>query len=138
MSTADKKALVIHFLDEVYNKRNYSVADQLIAPNYTSHNELDIQVLGPEGIKRAAQMQHNAFPDLVSEFEDVIAEGNKVVVRGVDRATHLGEFMGFPPTGKPITLTWIDIFRLENGQLVEAWLETNTESLKRQLSGGND
>ena len=134
MTIENNKNLIRRFFDEVYNKGNLAVADELVATGYTSHNELNIDVLGPEGIKKAAIMQRTAFPDLVTTIDDLIAEGNIVVVRGHDQGTHRAEFMGFPPTGKRFTITWIDIFRIENGKLVEAWLEINIESLKKQLS----
>ena len=134
MSIEENKTLVRRFLDEVYNKGNLAVADELVALGYISHNELNVEVLGPEGIKKAANMQRSAFPDLVTTIDDLIAEDDKVVVRGHDQGTHQAEFMGFPPTGKQFTITWIDIFRVEQGKLVEAWLEINIESFKRQLS----
>jgi len=134
MSAEENKALVRHFLDQVYNKGNLAVADEVVALHYVSHSELNIEVLGPEGIRKAAIVQRTAFPDLVTAIDDLVAEGNKVVVRGHDQGTHLGEFMGFPPTGRRFTITWIDIFRVQNGKLVEAWLETNVESFKKQLS----
>lgn len=134
MSLEDNKALVCRFLDEVYNKGNLAVADELVAEDYASHNQLELEVLGPEGIKQVAVLQRNAFPDLATQVDDILAEGDKVVVRGVDRGTHQGPFMGFAPTGRQFVITWIDIFRIENGKLAEAWLEINIESFKRQLS----
>jgi steroid delta-isomerase-like uncharacterized protein len=133
MTIETNKSLIRRFLDEVYNKGNLALADELVAPNYTSHNELNIEVLGPDGIKKAAMMQRTAFPDLVTSVDDLIAEGDKVVVRGHDQGTHHAAFMGFPPTGKRFTITWIDIFRIEKGKIVEAWLEINVENFKKQL-----
>jgi predicted ester cyclase len=118
MTIENNKNLIRRFFDEVYNKGNLAVADELVATGYTSHNELNIDVLGPEGIKKAAIMQRTAFPDLVTTIDDLIAEGNIVVVRGHDQGTHRAEFMGFPPTGKRFTITWIDIFRIEQDKLV--------------------
>jgi predicted ester cyclase len=130
------KALVRRFLDEVYNKGNLAVADEVIAEKYVSHNQLAIEVLGPEGIKNIAKMQRAAFPDQVSFIEDMIAEGDKVVVRGKDTGTHSGApFMGIPAKGNKFTITWIDVFRVENGKLVEAWLEIDVERFRKQLLG---
>jgi len=135
MSIENNKAMIRRMFEEVYNQGNYDVADELFAENYVSHNGLGLTVLGPEGIKRVAAMQRTAFPDLHSTIEDLIAEGDKVVVRGIDHGTHLGEFLGYPPTGKPIAITWIDIFRVENGKLAEAWLEVDMENFRKRLSG---
>jgi predicted ester cyclase len=135
MSTEANKALVHRMFEEVYNQGHYEVADEVFTENYVSHNGLGLTVLGPEGIKRIAAMQRAAFPDLHSSLEDLIAEGDKVVVRGVDRLTHTGEFLGYPPTGKTFFITWIDIFRIENGKLAEAWLEIDMENFRKLLSG---
>ncbi len=135
MSSSQNKLLVRRLFDEVYNKGNLDAADDLIAKRYISHNKLSIEVTGPAGIKKAAAMQRKAFPDQVSRLEDVIAEGDKVVVRGVDTGTHTGEpFMGMPAKGKTFTITWIDIFRVEKGKLAEAWLEMDVGDFRRQLA----
>jgi steroid delta-isomerase-like uncharacterized protein len=135
MSIEANKALVRRMFEEVYNQEHYEVADELFAENYVSHNGLGITVLGPEGIKRVAAMQRAAFPDQQSIIEDLIAQSDKVVVRGIDRMTHMGEFLGYPPTGKTFSITWIDIFRIENGKLAEAWLEMDMENFRKLLSG---
>jgi predicted ester cyclase len=86
----ENKALLRRFFEEVYNRGNLAVADELVAEGYVSHNKLDSQVLGPEGIERAATMQRDAFPNLHTTIEHLIAEGNEVVVRGRDTGTHTG------------------------------------------------
>jgi predicted ester cyclase len=58
-----------------------------------------------------------------------------VVVRGKDTLTHKGDFLGYAPTGKTFSITWIDIFRIENGKLAEAWLEIDMENFRKLLSG---
>lgn len=70
---------------------------------------------------------------LAAGWPNVYRKADKVVVRGTDRFTHLGEFMGYPPTGKQATITWIDIFRIENGKAIGAWLEIDSQRLRDQL-----
>jgi predicted ester cyclase len=136
MSTADNKALVARFLDEVYNHGNLDVADELVAPDYVSHNQLAIEVLGPNGIKAAARAQRAAFPDQHTWIDELIAEGDKVVVRGRDTGTHTGApFVGIAARGRTFEITWIDIFRVEDGLLREAWLEIDVGAFRRQLQG---
>jgi steroid delta-isomerase-like uncharacterized protein len=127
------KALVRRFFDEVYNKGNLAVADELVATGHRSHNKLGLQVLGPEGIKNAARVQRPAFPDQQSALDDLIAEGDKVAVRGHDTGTHTGPFMGIPASGKRFHVTWTDIFRIEGGKLQEAWLAVDVADFRRQL-----
>ncbi len=133
MSVEMNKALVRRLFEEVYNQKNYQVADELIAEHYISHSGMDTEVFGPEGIKKSAALQHAAFPDLQTTIEDLIAEGDKVVVRGTDRGTFKGGFMNYEPTGRSFTITWIDIFRIENGKLVEAWLEIDTDKFRQEI-----
>ena len=130
------KQLVSRFFEEVYNKGNYAFADSVVAADYKSHNRLGFEVLGPEGIKKAARAQRDAFPDQRSEILDLVAEGDKVVVRGRDTGTFTAPFMGIEPSGRRIDITWIDIFRIENGKLKEAWLEIDAGEFKRQLKEG--
>ena len=74
-----------------------------------------------------------AFHGLNVTIDDIMADGDKVTARFTARGTHKGEFMGLPPTGKPITMTGIEIFRVENGKITELWGEANLMGLMQQL-----
>ena len=74
-----------------------------------------------------------AFPDLHLKAEDVIAEGDKVVVRDTVTGTHRGEFIGVPPTGKEVTYDEIFIVRFVNGRMAEASGIVDRLSLMQQL-----
>jgi predicted ester cyclase len=100
--------------------------DEFIAPDYVNHNA-SFQVRGPEGAKRAAAAQFEAFPDLHSTIEDIIAEGDKVVVRATDHFTDQRD-------GQQVALTWIEILRLENGKVVEAWAEADMSPILDRLN----
>ena len=136
MSLEDNKRLVARFLDEVYNRGNLAVAEELVAEDYVSHNQMEIEVLGPEAIKEAARAQRAAFPDQETFVDAMIAEGDLVVVRGRDRGTHSGAaFGGIAASGRAFEITWIDVFRVQDGKLREAWLEINLASFRKQLTG---
>ncbi len=64
-----------------------------------------------------------AFPDQQTTIDDVFAEGDMVVVRATFKATHLGELFGIPPTSRSVTMSWISIYRLANGKIVEHWYQ---------------
>jgi predicted ester cyclase len=135
MTLEDNKAIVRRVFDEIYNQGNYDVADELIAPDYTSHNGGSHTLVGVEGVKKSASQQRHTFPDLHSFIDDLIAEGDKVVIRGRDRVTHVNEIMGCPPTGRTFDITWMQIVRVENGKLVESWWEMDMEQFRELLSG---
>ena len=74
-----------------------------------------------------------AFPNWHTTIEDLIAEGDKVVVRMTQRGTHQGTFFGLAATGKQVTVAGIAIFRLRDGQIVEEWLLTDQLNAMQQL-----
>ncbi len=125
MSAKKNKEIIIRFFEEVFNHRNINYIEGRISANYTNHNAA-FQVEGPEGIKRAVEAQFKAFPDLHTTLQDIIAEDDKVVVRCIDHFTR-------QPDGVQIDLPWIEIIRLKNGMLVEAWVEMDTRLFSDQL-----
>jgi predicted ester cyclase len=97
--------LIRRFFEEVYNMGHYAFAGSVVAADCRSHNRLGFEVLGPEGIKKAAKAQRDAFPDQHTTILDMIAEGDKVVVRGRDTGTFTHPFMGREPSGTRIDIT---------------------------------
>jgi steroid delta-isomerase-like uncharacterized protein len=114
MSLEENKVLVRRFVD-AYNKRNLDVFEELLAPNYFDHTSH----VNREGLKQLMNMAFKAFPDFQEAIHDIIAEGDKVWARITFTGTHTGEWMGIAPTGKIVTTEMVDIFRIENGKLVE-------------------
>jgi predicted ester cyclase len=74
-----------------------------------------------------------AFPDLHIAVEDMIAEGDKIVIRDTVTGTHKGELMGVPPTGNSVSYNEIFIFRFAEGRVIETWGVVDVLSLMRQL-----
>ena len=75
----------------------------------------------------------SAFPDFKATIDDLVAEGDKVVIRQTWTGTHKGEFMGVPPTGKSVSFGVIDILRIAGGKVVEHWGLMDSMSLMQQL-----
>src|SRR6266566_4202929 len=103
MSTEDNKALVRRCYDEVHNKKNLAAINEFLDPNGIDHAAPPGLPGGLEGAKQFVSMFLTAFPDYHVTFEDMIAEGDKVVCRLTWHGTHQGKFMGIPPTGKHVT-----------------------------------
>ena len=133
MSDDEIRAAVNRFFDEVWNNGNVEEAQAFLAPGFVSHNTLDVSLVGPQAYGQAVTAFRRAFPDFSTTLEDVLVDGDRVAVRGTDRGTHRGELMGFPASGRKVTTTWIEIFRMENGKAVEGWLETDGARLRDQL-----
>ena len=120
MSLEANKTLVRRWID-AYNTHNLDSFDEYIAPDYVDHtNKVD-----KEGLRQLFVMGFTGFPDWHETIEDIIAEGDKVWIRISYIGTHTGEFMGVAPTGKKITTTAVDIYRIVNGKLAEYWNVTD-------------
>jgi steroid delta-isomerase-like uncharacterized protein len=133
MSTEDTTALLRRYYDEVINKKDTAAIDAFIDPQMVDHAAPPSLPGGIEGQRQVASMYMTAFPDTHFTVEDMIAEGDKVVVRLSVSATQHGAFMGLPPTGKHVAFTGIDIIRIAGGKLVERWAETDMLGLLQQL-----
>jgi len=106
-------------IEEAFGRGNLEVLDEVVAPNYIEHQS----GLPPsrEGLKAIITELRRIFPDLTFTIEDMTVDGDKVWGLFRARCTHRGEMMGFPPTGKTMEITVIDIIRVQNGKLVEHW-----------------
>ena len=133
MSDEELRAAVRRFFEEVWNKGNVGETEAFLAAAFVSHNTFDVRIVGPGEYGGAVIDYRAAFPDLHTTLEDVLVDGDRVVVRGTDRGTHRGDFMGFPASGREVTTTWIEIFRMENGKAAEGWLESDSAALRNQL-----
>jgi len=131
---SDVETAVRTFFQRVWNEGDVEAAGDFLAPEFISHNTFEIRISGPTEYGRGVLQYRKAFPDLVTTLEDVLAVGDRVAVRGIDRATHGGEFMGHAASGRTVTTTWIEIFRLQDGKAVEGWVETDMQHLMDQLS----
>ena len=132
--TQDMKAVVRRFFDEVINRSNSTVADELLAPDFLDHGLPAGFPPGRSGFKQFAAMLAGAFPDLHVTVDELVAEGNVVAVRLTVRGTHNGVLLGrIAPTGTKATWTGMDFIRLDQGKMVERWSVRDLLSLMQQL-----
>jgi steroid delta-isomerase-like uncharacterized protein len=126
------KRLMRRGIEEVWNKGNLAVVDDLIAGDFVGHSPPD-EHHGPEGVKQYFAMLRAAFPDIHFTIEDQIAEDDRVVTRWTARATHTGPFKGIPPTGKAGVVTGITINRVAGGKVLEGWTNKDDLGMLQQL-----
>jgi predicted ester cyclase len=74
-----------------------------------------------------------AFPDMTTTLEHLLGEGDLVAVRHIWRGTHEGDYEGIAPTGRQVTFTGADIYRIVDGKIVEEWSEFDELGILRQL-----
>jgi|ERR671910_1508051 steroid delta-isomerase-like uncharacterized protein len=111
----------------------FKTIDEFVARDAQIRTPLPIEATGAQLLKEVFARLHCAYPDLHITIEDLIEEGDKVVMRNTVTGTHQGEYMGIPATGKPVTYNEIFIFRFEGGQIVETWGVVDVLSQMRQL-----
>jgi steroid delta-isomerase-like uncharacterized protein len=133
MSSEDNKALVRRFFEEVLNEKRVDRADELVAPDYLDHAAVPGQAPGLEGAKQRWAMYFAAIPDLHTTIDDMVAEGDRVVVRYTGEGTQKGELLGIPPTGKRFRASGICIYRLAEGKIAENWEQDDLLGLMQQL-----
>ena len=135
MSAEENKAVVRREVEELYNHTgNLDAADEIFDPNYVSYEPTSGETRGIEGAKRFAATFREAFPDLECTIEDMVAEGDKVVMRFRGDGTHRGDTEAFGlATGRRMEMTGITIKRLSGGKIAEAWTNFDALGMMRQL-----
>ena len=127
------KAIMRRFYEEVFNRGNLTVAEDVFATDFIEHEIFPGMAPGLEGFKQMVSAARAAFTDFRVSADDMLAEGDKVAVRYTTSGTHRGGFVGVAPTGKRVTLTGIDINRFTGGKIVEHWGQSDSLGLMQQL-----
>ncbi len=132
MSTEENKGVVRRFFELGPSSGNLDEAMGLLAQDLVLHVPLPAAP-GVQGICDVVTACRAAFAHLNVTVEDLVAEGDLVAARFTAHGIHKGAFMGLPPTGKSITMTGMEIFRIEDGRIAELWGEANLLGLMQQL-----
>jgi steroid delta-isomerase-like uncharacterized protein len=133
MTATENSALVRRFVEEIFNKGNLEVAEEILTPDYAHHDPTTHEYgSGIEGFKQMISFYRQAF-DLQIVLEDQIVTADKVVDRWTGHGTHQGEFMGLAPTGKKITASGISIHRIAGDRIAETWNNYDALGLLQQL-----
>ena len=130
------ETLANRFHMELFSKGDLTAADEILTSDFVNHGaglppELS---QGPEGAKRYAQAIRTGFGDEVSiSHDDSIVSGDRIVIRWTASGTHKGDLLGVPATGRPIKITGIDIFRVQDGKLAELWQNWDQLQMLQQI-----
>ena len=134
MSEANKQ-LMRRWFEQVWNQKNEAAIDEMFSSEGLSHGfpEPDSVLHGPEGFKEIHRAFCGAFPDVHVTIEDVIAEGDKVLVRWHVAVTHLGDHLGMPATGKKASFPGASFDVIKDGKIVAGWNYMDMGQLYKQL-----
>ena len=121
MEAEDNKALIRRLIEEVYNEANLDGVDELVAPDIFDHAAVPEHQHGIDGFKHVMEWVREFSSDVHYDIDDIIAEGDKGVVRMTQSGTHTGGVRGIPPTGKRFSVDYVHWFRLEDAKVAEMW-----------------
>jgi predicted ester cyclase len=129
VSVEQNKAVNRRVIEEVINKGDIGLFDELVAPNFVEHGLPP----GAQGTKQFLGLLRAAFPDIHCTIEGVIGEGDYVALRLTSQGTMKGEFMGLKPSGKHAVWSSMDYVRMKDGKVAEHWGLDDTMSMLQQL-----
>ena len=119
METEGNKAAQRRIVDEMINRKNLNLADELFSEEHELHPEAAGVARGPEGMKHAFAGLHEEFPDVHVDIEEMVAEGSMVTIRLTFSGTHA-------PSGERATWPEMVFTRFSEGKAVESWEVTDT------------
>ena len=132
-SVAENKTIIHRYFREIMTHGSEAAIEDLISPDFLFTIPTHGPARGPEGEKEEVRMLHTAFPDLQFTAPDVIADEEWVCARWVAYGTHLGPFLGAPPSGRRFWLEGIGSYHIVDGQLVQNIVNEDSLNLLIQL-----
>jgi steroid delta-isomerase-like uncharacterized protein len=126
------KTLARRWFEDLFSRGNLDAANEILSAEFVDHLTHEDE-RGLEELKHYVSIYRSAFPDIQDTVEDIVAEGDKVVVRWTSSGTHQGEFMGVAPTGRHVTFTGMRLFLIADNKIVESWVNIDERGLQEQL-----
>lgn len=132
MSAEVVKALVLDYVERIWNRGDIAALDELTTPTFL------YQLGGLPGrdhakMRQLITMLHTAFPDWRVQVVEIVAEESTVVIRWEGKVTHLGAFQGIPATGKQIVVNGINLYHVIDGKVAAEWEQTHTLGMLQQM-----
>lgn len=131
--SAENKALVRRWFEEVWNKGRVAAIDEMMTPDAVAHGLGPADIHGPDAFKQFQVTFRNAFPNMHIQIDDLIAEEDKVAYSYTATGTHQGALMTIAPTGKSSRFTGMGIIRIKNGKVAEGWNVFDQLTMFQQL-----
>lgn len=132
MSAEQNKAIVRRFF-RAFEANDETALKELLASDLVAYSHGTPGPQNREVHLEGIRMTNAAFSDSQFVIEELIAEGDKVASRTTWRATHTGDFMGHPPTGKEVEVSGMTVEHIKDGKIVERWVSLDQLGLMQQL-----
>ncbi|GAB7017884.1 ester cyclase [Halostagnicola bangensis] len=132
--TTDSKALVRRDPEEIWTDGNLDAIDEIFAETFVLHDpSAGDERQGREEYRGYVETYREAFPDVTYEVESVIGEDEAVALRYTAQGTHEGAFMGIEPTGERVSVSGMEMYRVEDGEITEMWTNYDALGLLQEL-----
>ncbi|ELZ18394.1 hypothetical protein C477_10013 [Haloterrigena salina JCM 13891] len=130
----DNKALVRRDPEEVWTDGDLDAIDEIFAEGFVLHDpSAGDDLRGRDEYREYVETYREAFPDVEYEVEAAVAEGETVALRYTARGTHEGSFMGLEPTGDRVSVSGMEMYRVEDGTIAELWTSYDALGLFQEL-----
>ena len=126
---------VQRWFEQVWNEGDANAIDNLMTADAVMHGlgEAGREMPGSAPFKEFAARFRGAFPDVRITVDATVEEGDMIAARWTAMMTHLGDDLGIPATGRPVTVTGMSMARLRDGLMVEGWNNWDTMALMQQI-----
>ena len=132
--SSDNRHLVQRLFNDLFNKGNLAVADEIIAANHINHDPATPDLgKGPDGEKQLVTLYRTAFPDLHFTIDQIIDADDFVTTRYTATGTHKAELRGVAATNKTVKVEGMAVYRVSRGRIAESWVNWDALGLMRQL-----
>lgn len=132
-STDRYPQLVRRFWREAWVGDPGTLLDEVLAPEITFRGSLGLTASGREGVAGYVRTVQAGMPDFAARIDELIHEGDRVVVRITFSGTHRGPLFEVPATGERVSYPAVAIHRFADGRMVDVWVVGDTLNLARQL-----
>lgn len=133
MSTEQNKAIIRRVYEEMINREQKGVIDEIYAADVIVHDPFMGTVTGVDAFRQLVNVFDSAFPGHRVQIHQLVAEDDFVTVVHTHFAKHTGSFMGMPPTGKEAVVNGVEVIRMADGKIVEFWRHDDDAGLLMQL-----
>jgi predicted ester cyclase len=127
------KKIVRDYIQRVFNEHQPDLANDFVTPDVVSHGGILGEIVGAENVTGMLRSLIGPLPDLHAVEQDVIAEGDLVMMRLVITATQRGDLLGVPASGRQIRWNAVDIYRITEGRISEEWVADDAADIMYQL-----
>lgn len=128
------KEIIVKFMDEVWNKKNLSLVDEIFSENAKIHSPLG-NFITSEQMKETVQKWLTAIPDIQVDLLHMFEDNGLVVSHWKAQGTHQEELNGRESQNQPVDYQGVTIYRLEDGKVVEYWAYLDSWTLDSQIKG---